>query len=212
MNSTALRPRWRAAPISSARGSSASRGLYDLSDAGLANVPAHVTNTALHFDHPTLEVSEVRLRRTSDTFGRSAPIRAHEADRRDIRAVREATRTRQGGRGHALADGLFERQARAAPRRAFGFRLVALDASSSGSSAVADRDPTCPASRLALVQRVNSALLNTIFEISCGYAFDDAIPADKIAAFAKDGSALAQREAEHEVANRGLFEPLTRAG
>jgi hypothetical protein len=48
--------------------------------------------------------------------------------------------------------------------------------------------------------------------MSCGYAFDDAMPADKIAAVAKDGSALAQGEAEHEFAHRGLFEPLTRAG
>jgi hypothetical protein len=45
--------------------------------------------------------------------------------------------------------------------------------------------------------------------MSCGYAFDDSMPPDEIAAVARDGSALARREAEHEFAHRGLFEPLT---
>jgi tetratricopeptide (TPR) repeat protein len=190
--------------------------LYDLSDAGLANVHAHVTNTALHLDHPTLEVSEDPAQENvGHVWTLGAYLKRMKADGRDIRAVRRGLR--ELGKGFVdmlCADGLFERQARAAPRRAFGFKMFVLDVLID-----ADARPWLiemqhmPALRGSpLVERVNAALLKTIFEMSCGYAFDDAMPADKIGAVAKDGSALAQREAEHEFANRGLFEPLTRAG
>jgi len=111
------------------------------------------------------------------------------------------------------SDGLFERQAAAAPRRAFGFKMFALDVVIDAEARpwLIEMQHMPALHGSPLVERINSALLRTIFEMSCGYAFDDTMPADEIAAVAKDESALAQREAEHEFAHRGLFEPLARA-
>lgn len=190
--------------------------LYDLSDAGLANVHAHVTNTSLHWSHPTLEVSEkIAKENVGHVWTLRAYLKRMKADGRDDRAVRRGLRELAKGFVDMLAaEGLFERQARAGPRRAFGFKMFALDVLIDAEARPwlieMQHGPALRGS--PMVERVNSALLNTIFEMSCGYAFDDSMPADEIAAVARDGSALARREAEHEFANRGLFEPLTRGG
>jgi len=190
--------------------------LYDLSDAGVANVHAHVTNTALHFDHPSLDVSEDPAKENAGhvwTLG--AYLKRMKADGRDIKAVRRGLRDLgQGFVDMLCSDGLFERQAAAAPRRAFGFKMFALDVVIDAEARpwLIEMQHMPALHGSPLVERINSALLRTIFEMSCGYAFDDTMPADEIAAVAKDESALAQREAEHEFAHRGLFEPLARAG
>jgi hypothetical protein len=51
-------------------------------------------------------------------------------------------------------------------------------------------------------------MFRSILEMSCGYAFDDSMPAERVAPLAKDRNALAVREAEIEIARKGLFEPL----
>jgi hypothetical protein len=44
--------------------------------------------------------------------------------------------------------------------------------------------------------------------MGAGLLFDDAMPAERIASLAKDRAVLAQREAQHELAFKGQFEPL----
>jgi hypothetical protein len=189
--------------------------LYDLSDAGLANVHGHVTNTALHLDHPALEVSKDPVQKNvGHIWTLGAYLKRMKADGRDVQTVRRGFRELVKGFLDMLeAEGLFERQARAAPGRAFGFKLFGLDVLIDSDARPwlieAQRKPALGGA--ALVQSINSVLCRTLFEMSCGYAFDDAMSVDEIAAVAKDRSALAQREAEHEFAHRGLFEPLTGA-
>jgi hypothetical protein len=59
-----------------------------------------------------------------------------------------------------------------------------------------------------LVQKIAGKAMTTVFEMGAGFLFDDAMPADRIAALAKDRAAAIQREQEHEAAFRGTFEPL----
>ena len=59
-----------------------------------------------------------------------------------------------------------------------------------------------------LVSRIAGKTLTTIFEMGAGLLFDDAMPADRIAALAKDRAAMAQREAQHEAQFKGQFELL----
>jgi hypothetical protein len=60
----------------------------------------------------------------------------------------------------------------------------------------------------ALVKRINAQMFRTIFEMSCGYVFDDALGAERIAQLAKDRGALLSREVELEIARRRYFVPL----
>jgi hypothetical protein len=96
------------------------------------------------------------------------------------------------------------------PRRAFPPKLfgldVLVDADGEPWLIEAQRKPALGGS--ALVQRINGQMFRTIFEMSCGHALDDSMPADRIALLVKDPAALAAREAEHEAARRGLFAPL----
>jgi tetratricopeptide (TPR) repeat protein len=189
---------------------------YDIDDSGLGNVHAHVTNTALHQGHPTLEISKNAAEENiGHIWTLSAYLERMKADGRDVEAVRAAMRELASGfLGVLTAEGLFARQAKAAPRRAFAFKLfgmdVLIDSDARPWLIEAQRKPALGGA--AVVQRVNVQLCRTVFEMGCGYVFEDGLPAERIATLAKDRPALAQREAEIEIARRGLFEPLMPAG
>jgi len=186
---------------------------YDLSDAGLGNVHGHVTNTALHHGHPKLEVSEDATKENvGAVWSLSAYLERMKSEGRDIEALRAELRAlARGFLGVLGSEGLFAGQAKAAPRRAFPFKLFGLDVLIDFEAKPwlieAQRKPALAGS--ALVNRINGRMFQTIFEMSCGYVFEDSMPAERIAALAKDRAALALREAEHEVARKGLFEALT---
>ena len=67
----------------------------------------------------------------------------------------------------------------------------------------AQRKPAISGS--ALVQRINGGMFRTIFEMSCAYAFDDAMSADRIGLLGKDRGALLGFEAKAEAARRKMF-------
>lgn len=186
---------------------------YDLSEEGIANVHGHVTNTALHRGHPALEVSQDPARENvGHVWTLSAYLKRMKADGRDIAAVRKSFRELSKDFLDMLdSEGLFQRQAAAGPSRSFGFKLfgldVLLDADGQPWLIEAERMPEMLGP--ALVERIHGTLFRTVFEMSCGLLLDDAMPADQVAAIAMDPAALARREAEHEFAWRGLFEPLT---
>jgi hypothetical protein len=186
---------------------------YDLSDVGLENVHAHVTNTALHQGHPALQVSKnAAEENVGHIWTLSAYLERLKADGRDVETVRREIRElAKGFLGMLSAEGLFARQAKAAPRRAFGFKLfgldVLIDADARPWLLEAQRKPALGGAPLVL--RVNTQLSRTVFEMRCAYAFDDTLAADRIASLAKDRTALARREAECEFARKGLFEPMT---
>jgi tetratricopeptide (TPR) repeat protein len=184
---------------------------YDVSDAGLADVHAHITNTALHKDHPKLVVSQkAEEENVGAVWSLSAYLDRLKSEGVDVAALREELKAL--ARGFLLmvhAEGVFAQQARY-PRRSFPAKLfgldVLIDADAKPWLIEAQRKPAMAGT--PLVQKIAGKAMTTIFEMGAGFLFDDAMPAERIASFAKDRAAMAAREAEHEAAFRGQFEPL----
>ena len=183
---------------------------YDLSDENLANVHRHITNTALHRGHPELTVSEdASQENVGAVWSLSAYLERIQADGGDAEAIRVELRALM--RGFMLMvgrEGVFAAQAKAAPRRAFPYKLfgldVLIDVDGKPWLIEAQRKPALGGS--ALVRKVNGGMFQSIFEMSCGYIIEDTMPAERIALLSKDRAALLQREFEIEDARKGKFE------
>jgi tetratricopeptide (TPR) repeat protein len=184
---------------------------YDSSDAGLADVHAHITNTALHKDHPKLVVSQkAEEENVGAIWSLTAYLERLKADGVDVAALREALKNLARGFVRMVhAEGVFDAQAKF-PRRSFPAKLfgldVLIDADATPWLIEAQRKPAMSGS--PLVSKIAGKAMTTIFEMTCGFLFDDAMPAERIAGIAKDRAAAIRREAEHEAAFRGQFEPL----
>lgn len=182
---------------------------YDASEQGLANIHSHVTNTALHLGHPKLDVSDDPAKENSgNVWSLRAYLERLRADGCDVdRLWGELQALAKGFLDMVAADGLFERQAKAAPRRSFPPKLfgldVLIDADCEPWLIEAQRKPAMSGS--ALVRRINGQMFRTIFEMSCIHAFDDSIAAERIAQLAKDAGGLRNREAEVEAARSKGF-------
>lgn len=184
---------------------------YDASDAGLADMHAHITNTALHQGHPKLSVSQnADQENVGAIWSLSAYLDRLKADGIDVAALREALKgLARGFLRMVHAEGVFSAQAKF-PRRSFAPKLfgldVLIDVQGQPWLIEAQRKPAMAGS--PLVTKIAGRAMTTIFEMSSGVALDDAMPAERIALLAKDRAALVQREAEHEAAFRGQFAPL----
>ena len=185
--------------------------MYDASDSGLADVHAHITNTALHKGHPKLVVSDkAEEENVGAVWSLSAYLERLKGDGVDVGALREGLKgLARGFLRMVHAEGVFVAQAKF-PRRAFPAKLfgldVLIDAEATPWLIEAQRKPAMAGS--PLVSRIAGKTLTTIFEMGAGLLFDDAMPADRIAALAKDRAAMAQREAQHEAQFKGQFELL----
>jgi tetratricopeptide (TPR) repeat protein len=184
---------------------------YDASDAGLADVHAHITNTALHHGHPKLVVSQkAEEENVGAVWSLSAYLDRLKADGVDVAALREELKGLARGFVRMVhAEGLFAAQAKH-PRRSFPMKLfgldVLIDADAKPWLIEAQRKPAMAGS--PLVSKIAGKAMTAIFEMGCGFLFDDSMPAERIAGLAKDRAAAIRREAEHEAAFRGQFEPL----
>ena len=184
---------------------------YDASEAGLADVHAHVTNTALHHGHPKLVVSQnAEEENVGAVWSLTAYLDRLKADGVDVAALREELKgLARGFLRMVHAEGVFAAQAKF-PRRAFAPKLfgldVLIDADARPWLIEAQRKPAMAGS--PLVTKIAGKAMTAIFEMASGFTFDDAMPAERIASLAKDRAAALQREAEHEFAFRGQFEPL----
>ena len=83
---------------------------------------------------------------------------------------------------------------------------VLLDAEGKPWLIEAQRKPALAGS--PLVNKINSRMFGTIFEMSCAYVIDDGMTAEEFGALMKEPVALAKREGEREMGNRGMFEGL----
>ena len=177
-----------------------------MSDAGLADVHAHITNTALHKDHPKLVVSQkAEEENVGAVWSLSAYLDRLKADGVDVAALREELKMLARGFLRMVhAEGVFAAQAKF-PRRSFSAKLfgldVLIDADAKPWLIEAQRKPAMAGS--PLVGKIAGKALTTIFEMGAGFIFDDAMPADRIASLAKDRAGSARREAEHEAGVQG---------
>jgi tubulin polyglutamylase TTLL6/13 len=184
---------------------------YDSSDAGLADVHAHITNTALHKDHPKLVVSQkAEEENVGAVWSLSAYLDRLKADGVDVAALREELKTLVRGFVRTVhAEGVFGSQAKF-PRRSFPLKMfgldVLIDADAKPWLIEAQRKPAMAGS--PLVSKIAGKAMTAVFEMGAGFLFDDTMTAERIASLAKDRAAAIRREAEHEAAFKGQFEPL----
>jgi tetratricopeptide (TPR) repeat protein len=184
---------------------------YDISDAGLADVHAHITNTALHKDHPKLVVSQkAEEENVGAVWSLTAYLERLKADGVDVAALREELKALARGFLRMVhAEGVFAAQTKF-PRRSFPSKLfgldVLIDADAKPWLIEAQRKPAMAGT--PLVAKIAGKALTAIFEMGAGFLFDDSMPAERIAGVAKDRAAMLTREAEHEAAFKGQFEML----
>ncbi len=184
---------------------------YDVSEEGLADVHAHITNTALHRDHPKLVVSQkAEEENVGAVWSLTAYLERLKADGVDVAALREELKALARGFLRMVhAEGIFAQQAKF-PRRSFPFKLfgldVLIDADAKPWLIEAQRKPAMGGA--PLVGKIAGKTMTAIFEMSAGFLFDDSLSAERIAAIAKDRAEMLKREAEHEAAFKGQFEPL----
>jgi Tfp pilus assembly protein PilF len=185
---------------------------YDPRPERLAEISMHVTNTALHKGHPSLVISEDPDRDdVGSIWSVSALLRRMQADGHDAEAV-------FGRIGDLVAwflrllrrEGLFARQAASAPARSFSPKLFGLDVlvDADGMPWLIEVQAAPAATGAALVNRINGELYQTIFRMSVGTLVEDGMAPEAVAAILSDPAALAARELEIEMANRGRFTPL----
>jgi hypothetical protein len=184
---------------------------YDASDAGLADVHAHVTNTALHKDHPKLVVSQkAEEENVGAVWSLTAYLERLKADGVDVAALREELKSLARGFLRMVhAEGVLAAQAKF-PRRSFPFKLFGLDVLIDSDAKPwlieAQRKPAMAGS--PLVSRIAGRTLTTIFEMGAGFLVDDALSGERIGTVAKDRAEMLKREADHEAAFKGQFELL----
>jgi tetratricopeptide (TPR) repeat protein len=184
---------------------------YDVSDAGLADVHAHITNTALHAGHPNLMLSQkAEEENVGAVWSLSAYLDRLKTDGVDVAALREEFKALARGFLRMIhAEGVFAAQAKF-PRRSFPFKLfgldVLVDADAKPWLIEAQRKPAMGGA--PLVAKIAGKTMAGIFEMGAGFLLEDSMPAERIAAIAKDRAQMLRREAEHEAQYRGQFEPL----
>ncbi|WP_394762280.1 CDC27 family protein [Phenylobacterium sp.] len=185
---------------------------YDPDPARVADPAMHVTNTALHLDHPGLSISQDPSQEdTGSIRSLSALLGRMTADGRDGAAAFGEIKQLVAWFVRLLAaEGLFARQAASGPARAFAPKLFGLDVliDADGHPWLIEMQRTPAARGAPLVDRINAEMFNTCFRMTHFPLIDDATPPELIAALRTDDTARRRREAEIEATQRGKFVPL----
>ena len=175
-------------------------------------VAMHITNTALHLKHPGLIISQDA---TQDDVGSvrslSALLRRMTADGINGKAVFGEIKALMEWFVRLLAaDGLFARQSAGSPPRAYPHKLFGLDVliDADGHPWLIEMQRTPAARGQPLVERINGEMYATLFRMAQAPLIDDATPPDLAQRLRTDDDARRAREAEIEMAQRGLFVPL----
>ena len=175
-------------------------------------VAMHITNTALHLDHPGLTISQDP---TQDDVGSvrslSALLRRMTIDGLDGEAAFDEIKALMDWFVRLLAaDGLFARQAAGSPPRAYPHKLFGIDVliDADGHPWLIEMQRTPAARGQPLVERINGEMYATLFRMAQAPLIDDATPADLAQRLRTDDTARRAREAETEMAQRGRFVPL----
>ncbi|WP_309605570.1 tetratricopeptide repeat protein [Phenylobacterium sp.] len=175
-------------------------------------VAMHITNTALHLDHPGLTISQDP---TQDDVGSvrslTALLRRMTADGLDGEAAFGEIKALMEWFVRLLAaDGLFARQAAGSPPRAYPHKLFGLDVliDSDGHPWLIEMQRTPAARGQPLVERINGEMYATLFRMAQAPLIDDSTSADLAQRLRADDATRRTCEAEIEMAQRGRFVPL----
>ena len=172
----------------------------------------HITNTALHVDHPDMVISQDPAEENVGmVWSLSALLARITADGGDGQAVFAEIKTLMEWFVRMLAaDGLFARQAASGPPRAFAPKLFGLDVlvDADGHPWLIEMQRIPAATGIPLVTRINSGMYVSMFNMVQGVAIDDDMPPDQAEAIRSDPEQLRRREVAIELANRGRFVSL----
>jgi tetratricopeptide (TPR) repeat protein len=186
--------------------------LYDPSPESGGGVSMHVTNTALHLDHPGLNISpDASQDDTGAIRSLSALLRRMTADGLDgEKAFGEIKALVEWVVRMIAAEGLFARQAASGPARAFPHKLFGMDVliDEAGHPWLIEMQRTPAARGAPLVEKINAEMYITSFRMAQAPLIEDATPSDQVEALRIDDLARRRREAELELAARGKFVPL----
>jgi tetratricopeptide (TPR) repeat protein len=183
---------------------------YATDDAALARPAIHVTNTALHLNHPDLRVSkDANEENVGNIWSMSAVYRQMAADGMDAQAI--SSRIAQLARYVVIIAndaGIFARQAAEHTRYSFPPRVFGLDVlvDASGRPWLIEyqRNPALAGS--ALVNRINADLCRTILGMTA-YPLTDALGGRPVESLNDNGFRNSIEE-EYERRARGLFERI----
>ena len=169
----------------------------------------HVTNTALHRNHPKLVINtDPNAENVGNIWSLRAYLSQIAADGHDADRV-FADIARMVGRFVLMLDrdGMFERQRRMAAKRSFVPKLfgldVLLDRTLRPWLIEIQRGPAW--SGPPLVQRINNTLAETLARMNVGRLVADGMPPERVAAILADPKNVEEREREIEYENRGSF-------
>jgi tetratricopeptide (TPR) repeat protein len=186
--------------------------LYDPSPDHIGGTSMHVTNTALHLEHPDLVIDQDPAHEDSGAIrSLSALLRRMTADGIDGQTVFGEIKALVEWLVRLIAaDGLFARQAASGPQRSFPPKLFGMDIliDAEGHPWLLEMQRTPAAAGAPLVNRLNGEMFLSTFRMAQTPMIDDATPVELIAELRADDAARRRREAEIEFANRGKFVAL----
>jgi tetratricopeptide (TPR) repeat protein len=183
--------------------------LYDPSPERGGGASMHVTNTALHLDHPDLNISQdAKEDDTGSIRSLSALLRRMTADGLDgEKAFGEIKALVEWVVRMIAAEGLFARQAASGPARGFPAKLFGMDVliDDEGHPWLIEMQRTPAARGAPLVEKINGEMYLSTFRMAHAPLIEDETPAAEAEALRADDGARRRREAQVELANKGKF-------
>lgn len=182
---------------------------YDTSDIGLADVHAHITNTALHKGHAKLVLSEQEDEENVGAIWSLAAYLARiAADGVDIARVRQDLLALARGflkviENEGIIAAHHKHPRRSFPPKLFGFDIL-LDAEAKPWLIEIQRKPATAGT--PMMNKILGRMIADIFKMTSTFVVDDSLPAERIALLVKDRQALLEREIEQEDIFRGGFQ------
>lgn len=185
---------------------------YDPRPERLSEVAMHVTNTALHLDHPGLRISDDDTREDDGAiWSLSAMLRRMEAEGESGKTVFvEICDLVSWFLRHVEREGLFARQAARGPARAFAPKLIGFDIllDADGHPWLIEMQSNPAARGAPLVNRINGEMFESLYRMQVGVFAEDSIAAADLEALRRDPQAIIAAERAVETRHRGRFEPL----
>lgn len=185
---------------------------YDPRPERLSEVAMHVTNTALHLDHPALRISDDDTRDDDGSiWSLSAMLRRMEGEGFIRETVfGEICEVIGWFLRHVEREGLFARQAALGPTRAFGPKLIGFDIllDADGHPWLIEMQSNPAARGSALVNRINGELFTTMHRMQVGVYAEDGISDSDLEALRRDPEAIIAAERALESRHKGRFRRL----